>query len=80
MEKATLTLSIPKKLKQDMNAIKGINWSEEARQFLEQRVQRLRVLQKLDVLTKNSLLTEEDVIKFGEKINTGVAKKHGIKS
>lgn len=79
MENATLTLSVPKKLKLEMAEIRGINWSEETRQFLEQRIQRLKVLQKLDELTKNSTLTESDVLEFGQKINAGIAKKHGIK-
>ena len=44
MEKATLTLAIPPKLKDEMNEIKGVNWSEETRQFLQERVQKLKLL------------------------------------
>ena len=80
MENATLTLSVPRRLKKEMSAIRGINWSEEARQFLEQRVQRLKVLQKLDALTKNSTLTEEDVLEFGQKVNANILKKHGVRA
>ena len=80
MENATLTLSVPKKLKKEMNEIRGVNWSEETRQFLEERIKRLKVLKKLDELTKNSDLTEEDVIDFGDKIKMGIAKRHGLKS
>ena len=58
--------------------IKGVNWSEETRQFLEERVKRLKILRKLDELTKNSDLTEEDAIEFGRKINEGIAKRHGL--
>lgn len=80
MEKATLTLAVPAKLKGEMKEIKGVNWSEETRRFLEERVQKLRLLKKLDDLTKNSALTEEDVLEIGRKINSRIAKRHGIKA
>jgi len=78
MEKATLTLAVPAKLKGEMKEIKGVNWSEETRQFLEERVQKLKLLKKLDALTKESTLTEEDVVEIGRKINRRIAKRHGI--
>jgi len=78
MGSATLTLAIPDKLKKELNEIKGVNWSEETRQFLEERVKRLKILKKLDELTKNSDLTEEDVIEYGRKINEGIARRHGL--
>ena len=76
MEKATLTLAVPKRLKKEMQEVKGVNWSEETRQFLEERVKRLKLLKKLDELTKNSTLTEEDAIAFGRKVNKEVAKHY----
>ncbi len=79
MDNATLTLSIPKRLKREMNDIRGINWSEESRQFLEDRVKRMRTLRKLDELTKNSKLTDEDVIAFGRKVNAGIFQKHSAR-
>ena len=79
MGSATLTLAIPDKLKKEISEIKGVNWSEETRQFLEERVKRLKILKKLDELTKNSDLTEEDAIEFGRKINEGIARRHGLK-
>lgn len=75
MDNATLTLSISKELKYEMNEIKGVNWSEETRQFLQERVKKIKLLQKLDEITKNSRLTEKDVVEFGRKINKGIAKK-----
>ena len=79
MAQATLTLAISDKLKKEISEIKEVNWSEETRQFLEERVKRLRLLKKLDELTKNSDLTEEDVIEFGHKINKGIARRHDLK-
>ena len=55
---ATMTLAVSTKLKNEMRELKGVNWSEETRQFLEERVKRLKVLQKLDEITKNSRLTD----------------------
>ncbi len=78
MGNATLTLAIPDKLKKEISEIKGVNWSEETRQFLEERVKRLKILKKLDELTKDSDLTEEDVVEFGDKIKRGIAKRHGL--
>lgn len=78
MGQATMTLAVSTKLKTEMRGLKGVNWSEETRQFLEERVKRLKVLQKLDELTKNSELTEEDAIDFGKKIKAGIAKRHGL--
>ena len=78
MPSATLTLAVSEKLKKEMNEIKEVNWSEETRQFLEERVKKLKLLRKLDQLTKNSDLTEQDVIEFGRKINMGIAKSHGL--
>ncbi len=78
MDKATLTLSVPKELKKELNELKGVNWSEETRQFLQGRIKRLKALRKLDELTRNSELTEEDAIRLGKKINKGIAERHGL--
>ncbi len=75
MTNTTLTLCVPEKLKKEMCEIKGVNWSEETRQFLEERIKRLRLLKKLDELTKNSDVTERDIIEWGKKINMGIAKR-----
>ena len=80
MDKTTLTLAISQKLKGEMKEIRGINWSEETRQFLEERVKKLKLLKKLDVLTKDSVLTEKDILEMGRKINRSIAKRHGINS
>ncbi len=78
MNKVTLTLSVPTKLKNELKQFREVNWSEETRRFLEERVKRLRVLKKFDELTKNSELTEEDAIELGRRINKEIAKKHGL--
>ena len=79
MGNATLTLAIPEKLKKELSEVKGVNWSEETRTFLEERVKRLKALKKLDELTRNSKLGDEEILELSRKINAGIAKRHGLK-
>jgi ATP-dependent RNA circularization protein (DNA/RNA ligase family) len=76
LETETLTLSVPKKLKDELRKMKDINWSEETRRFLEERVKRRKVFALFDELTKNSQLTEQDAIELGRAINKGMWQKH----
>lgn len=76
MGAATLTLSIPEKLKKELREVKGVNWSEETRQFLEDRVKRVKALKKLDELTKNAKITDQEILELSRKINEGIAKRH----
>lgn len=76
MANATITLSVPEKLKEEMNSFKEVNWSAETRAFFEERLKRLKLLKQLDEITKSSTLTDEDVIEIGNKIKKGVAEWH----
>ncbi len=78
-ENSTLTLAVPTKLREEMRELRWVNWSEETRNFLQERVKRLKLLSKLDALTKESTLTEQDVLEIGRKVNQGIARRHGIK-
>lgn len=62
---ASLTLSIPNKLKEEMGGFKYINWSEIARTAI---INKLRLLENMEELLKKSTLTEEDTIKYGRAI------------
>ena len=75
---ANVTLAIPKEIKDKMDSLKEINWSEVMRQALSEKVQRLTLLKKLDDLTSGSKLTEEDINKISAKIKEGIAKRHGL--
>ncbi|MDO8538010.1 MAG: hypothetical protein Q7S21_03945 [archaeon] len=79
MANTTLTLSISKKLKEEMKEVRGVNWSEETRQFLEKRVKKLKLLKELDDMTKEVNFSEKDALEWGRKINARVAKRHGLK-
>ena len=71
-----LTLSIPEKLKQELDSLPEINWSESVRQFLAEKTKRALLLKKLDKLLENSELTEEDCLKLGDKIKKGIWKRY----
>ena len=76
MPSATLTVSLPAKLKQELSACKEVNWSEETRRFLREKLKRLKALKRLDELLKHSELTEEDVEKMAAQLKREVWQKH----
>jgi len=61
-----ITLSIPEQLKNDLDSLKEINWSESVREFLFKRVRRALLLKRIDKLLENSEFTEEDAERLGE--------------
>ena len=71
-----ITLSIPKELKNEMDSLSELNWSEITREFLSEKVKRMALLKKLDKILENSKLTEEDCLRLGEKLKERVWKRH----
>jgi len=71
-----LTLSLPEKLKKEIEQLPEINWSVLVREFLAERVKRALVLKKLDKMLENSELTEEDCIRLGREIKEGMWKRY----
>ncbi len=63
---ATLTITVPEELKQDMDASPIINWSEVARAAIRQKVAQLKLFKSIVAKSK---LTEEDALELGKKIN-----------
>ncbi len=47
MNSVTLTLSIPKDMKKEMNKFKEVNWSEETRAFLKKRIETIKITKKV---------------------------------
>ena len=68
-----LTLSIPKELKNQMQAFPEINWSEVARQAI---IRKAVLLQRMNQLLKKSSLDEEDIEALAKTIRKRVSKKH----
>jgi len=68
----SMTLSIPKELKKEMERFPEINWSVVAREAIKRKI---AILQKMNKLLAKSELTEDDAIFFGKKVTKKVAKK-----
>ena len=71
-----ITVSIPNELKQEIDSLQEYNWSEMVRQFVSEKAKRLVLLKKLDKMLEHSELSEEDCLRFGEKLKTGMLKRY----
>ena len=58
-----ITLSVPEELKNKIDSLPEINWSESVRNFLSEKTKRASLLKKLDKMLENSKLTEEDCLR-----------------
>lgn len=72
----SLTLSIPKELKEKMSSFPEINWSEIARQAIWEKT---RILERMNKLLSKSKLTYKDTIEFSKSIKNNILKKHELK-
>ena len=75
------TLSVSEDLKNKIDKLPEINWSEVVREFLSEKVDRLILLGKLDKMLENSKITEEDCINLGRQAKKGrfeELKKQGL--
>lgn len=69
-----MTLAIPDELKARMDRYREINWSEVARQAIDQRV---LMMDKLNTLLSKSQLTDADIDKHSTHIKKSVYRKYG---
>ena len=69
----TMTLEIPRELKDQMDSYPEINWSEVARQAFTQKLADLEFLKKF---TANSTLTKEEALLLGADVNKRLAKRY----
>ena len=73
---ATITLSVPDKLKSEMDKVEVINWSSVARKAFAEQLEDIEELQKLRQLKAFSSkfkLSDKDTKEFADKINKSVA-------
>lgn len=70
----TITLSVPKELKREMEKTKEINWSEVARAAIKAKISQLNILKSIAAKSK---LTEKDALELGQKINKSLHAKFG---
>lgn len=68
-----MTLAIPEELKKKMDRFKEINWSEVARQAIQEKT---ALLEKMNQMLSKSDLTESEVEKFSTQIKKSVLRKH----
>jgi hypothetical protein len=68
-----LTLSIPKKLKQQMEEFPEINWSEVARDSIKKKIARLNFLKGLRI---DSELTPDEALNLGQEVSKLLAKHY----
>ena len=69
---ATLSLSVPEKLKNQMNRFDRINWSEVATKAFEEKLKQIKFLAEL---SRKSKLTEKDAADISKKINRRISRK-----
>lgn len=56
-----ITLSITKELKEKMDLFPEINWSQTTRRLIEDKIDRLNLLEKFDKMFENSEVTDKDI-------------------
>ena len=71
-----VTLSIPKDLHLKMKTYSEIRWSEVVRKTISDKIETLDLMDKL---TSKSKLTEKDVTLIANKVDSGVARKLGLR-
>ena len=70
----SVTLAVPKDLKEQMDEFPIINWSEVARQAISEKIRELKLLKEI---TSKSRLSENDALTIGKKVKAGIARRHG---
>ena len=68
-----ITLSVSSDLKEEMDKIKFVNWSEVAREAIRERISQLALLNSI---VKKSKLTKEDALEIGRKVNASMHKRY----
>lgn len=68
----TLTLAVPKELKERMDEFPEMNWSAVAREAFIQKVKDMEFIKKFKA---KSTFTEEDAVRLGRELNKNLAKR-----
>lgn len=69
----SITLSVPEDMKDEMEEFPEINWSEVARQSIDEKLEELRFLEEFK---KESDLTEEEAVRLGRQLNEELAERY----
>ena len=68
----SITLSVPKDIKHEMDQFKEINWSAVAREAIKKKI---KLLEQFREFTKDSTFSEEDALRLGKEASKKVAKR-----
>jgi len=63
---STVTVSVPEQIKEQMDSLTEVNWSEVARKAFLLKIKDFMLIEKIKA---KSTLTEEDAIKLGRELN-----------
>tara|TARA_Y100000310_G_C20703481_1_gene832294 strand:- start:5821 stop:6051 length:231 start_codon:yes stop_codon:yes gene_type:complete len=69
----SVTLAVPKELKQKMDKFPEMNWSEIARQAFNERIADLQFINKIK---SKSTLTEADALRMGKAVSKAVSDRY----
>ena len=69
---ANITLYVPEKIRKDMKQFSEIRWSEVARKAIIERLETLKMAEKI---ASKSKLTEKDVEEFSRKLKRNATKR-----
>ncbi len=69
---ANITLSIPESIHKEMRLFSEIRWSEVARRAIVDKIETLKMAEKL---ASKSKLTEKDVEEFSRKLKRNATKR-----
>ncbi len=69
----TLTLAVTEDLKQEMELLPELNWSEIAREAISEKVAEYKLFKSIVAKSK---LTQKDALEIGKKINEGLSEEY----
>jgi hypothetical protein len=72
---ASVTFTIPDKVKEDMESFPWVNWSELAREEALKRAKLAREFEEFKRITSKSKLTEKDADQLAEKAKASMHKQ-----
>ena len=68
----TLTLAIPEELKEEMDSMPELNWSEIARRAISEKAEEYKLFKSIVAKSK---LTKKDALQLAKEVNAGMHKK-----
>lgn len=69
----TLTLAVPADLKEEMESMPELNWSEIARKAISEKLAEYKLFKSIVAKSK---LTEKDALELGRKANKSLHRKY----